>query len=318
MSLGEFDIIGKFFQRQLSSRQDVILGSGDDCAVVMPPPGKQLVMTIDALLSGVHFFPEVSAQDLAYKAVAVSLSDIAAMGGEPAWVLATLSMETVDETWLAAFAKGLFAICDEFNLALIGGDLTRGPLAVTTQLTGFVSQGAALCRDGARVGDKIYVTGTLGDAGIALAGQLQKIDLSDAIKAEVTPRLLRPSARVQAGRVLSGLASSCIDISDGLAQDLGHILKRSEVGARVDLATLPLSSALKTLPTHTALNMALTAGDDYELCFTIAPAREVDLLARQNELGVSITCIGEIRASGMQWQLNGAEFKMDHLGFQHF
>lgn len=303
MKLDEFGVIRRFFQRPGLVRDDVVVGSGDDCAVLRSPHSKQLVMTIDAMLVDRHFLRETPARDIGYKAVAVSLSDVAAMGGEPAWLLATLAIEAIDEQWLADFAEGLFEICDAYNVTLVGGDLTRGPLAVTTQLTGFVHEGAALCRDGARVGDKIYVTGTLGCAGLALAN-LQGGDYS---------RLHRPTPRVQAGLVLSRLASSCIDVSDGLAQDLGHILKHSEVGARVDVDCLPLSTA-------EAFEFALTAGDDYELCFTISPAREVELLARQHELGVQITCIGEIVAMPGAYfhTADGKEFEIGTPGFQHF
>ncbi len=168
MKLDEFGVIAKFFQRKNHQRDDVVVGSGDDCAVLMPPAGNQLLMTIDTLLADVHFFRDVNPEDLGYKSVAVSLSDVAAMGGEPAWLLASLSIEAIDEAWFASLAKGVFEICDAYNVTLIGGDLTRGSLSISTQLTGFVPFGAALCRDGARVADKIYVTRTLGDAGLAL------------------------------------------------------------------------------------------------------------------------------------------------------
>ncbi len=320
MKLDEFGIIKKFFQRNGVHREDVIVASGDDCAVLTPPANKQLIMTIDALLVDRHFLRDTPANDIGYKAVAMSLSDIAAMGGTPAWLLATLTIEERDEAWLALFAEGVFTIADAHNVSLVGGDLTRGPLAITTQLTGFVEQGAALCRDGARVGDKIYVTGTLGDAGLALADQLGQMSLSEEVSAIVKPRLLRPTPRVQAGLVLSRLASACIDISDGLAQDLNHILNGSGVGAHIDLSCLPLSTALQTIDRKTSWELALSAGDDYELCFTISPAREVELLARQDELGVRVSCIGEIVAkSGIDYHIpDGIDFTLSQAGYQHF
>ena len=319
MVLDEFGIIKKYFQQAHHSRTDVILGSGDDCAVLTPPIGQELVMTIDTLLLGRHFLASIDPADLAYKAIAVSLSDIAAMGGEPAWALVSLSLEVADQAWLEHFAQGAFEILKAHGVALVGGDFTRGPLSVTSQLSGFVPKGQAIPRSGAKVGDKIFVTGTLGDAGLALSDQLGEVSLDPLIKNLVYPRLLRPSARVAEGLALRTLASAAIDISDGLVADLGHIVKQSGVGAQILVESLPLSQALQALPLEQALPLALSAGEDYELCFTLAPEQEVAMKAFM-PVSTAVTCIGHIVAQqGIELiKSDGTLYHCHSSGYLHF
>lgn len=317
--MNEFQIIKKYFQQASALRDDVIVGSGDDCAVLLPPPGQDLLMSIDTLLAGRHFLPSIDPADLGYKSVAVSLSDIAAMAGQPAWLLVSLSLEKADESWLARFAEGILAAAKMAGVTLVGGDMTRGPLSVTTQLTGFVPKGEALLRSGARVGDKIFVTGTLGGAGLALADQLGQRSIDSAWLELVYTRLLRPTPRILEGVALRGLASAAIDISDGLLGDLGHILEQSKVGAQIVVDTLPLSPALRGLPHDEAWELALTAGDDYELCFTAPPEHEQMILAKMPPAS-AVTSIGRIvaesgakvlRSSGRAYQCSGG-------AYQHF
>lgn len=316
MKLDEFAIIKNYFQKNHHKRGDVIVDSGDDCAVLMPPEGQELLMTIDTMVVGRHFLPSIDPADLAYKAVAVSLSDVASMGGQPAWMLATLSIEVAEDLWLKRFAEGLFTILQEFGVAMVGGDLTRGPLSITTQATGFIPKGQALLRSGAKVGDKIFVTGTLGDAGLALADQLGQLTLDPISKLGVYPKLLRPTPRVAEGLALRKVASAAIDISDGFAADLSHILKQSGVGAKVFVDSLPLSSALQALPQDQARQLALSAGDDYELCFTVPPEQAVKI----KTLVPLATYVGDIVAkSGIEFLTNdGKVYHSDASGYLHF
>lgn len=319
MILDEFGIIKKFFQQAHHTRSDVIMGSGDDCAVLAPPLGQELVMTIDTLLVERHFLASMDPADLAYKAIAVSLSDIAAMGGEPAWLLASLSLEVADQAWLERFAEGVFEILKAFGVALVGGDFTRGPLSVTTQLSGFVPKGQAIPRSGAKVGDKIFVTGSLGDAGLALSDQLGERHLDPQSKSLVYPRLFRPTPRIAEGLALRSLATSAIDISDGLVADLGHIVKQSGVGARVFVESLPLSQALQSLAAEEALPLALSAGDDYELCFTLPADQEASIKALM-PVDTRLTCIGEIVAKpGIELiKADASLYDLKNQGFLHF
>lgn len=317
--LDEFGIIKKYFRKEHHTRSDVIVGSGDDCAVLSSAPDQSLVMTIDTLLEGVHFLKSMDPADIVYKAIAVSLSDIAAMGAEPAWVLVSLSMEKPDPIWLERFAQGMFDTLKMYNIALVGGDLTRGPLSLTTQLSGFVPKGQALLRSGAKVGDKIFVTGTLGDSGLALTDQLGQVNLDSMTKAQVYPHLLRPTPRLAEGLALRSLATAAIDLSDGLVADLGHIAEQSEVGAQVFVHQLPLSPALKALDSDHALRLALSAGDDYELCFTL-PAEHESTLRAKMPATTQLSCIGKIVAnSGVELvQEDGSQYPLQSHGYLHF
>ncbi len=306
--LNEFSLIEKYFTNQKVFRTDVLLGVGDDAALVTIPSNHQLVLTMDTLIEGIHFPTHTSPCDIGYKALAVNLSDLAAMGADPAWITLALTIPEVNSTWLDDFANGLFQLANEFNVQLIGGDTTRGKLSITIQAHGFVPTNQALRRDGAKVGDKIYVSGTLGDAGLGLRVARDNFDLPFDDKILVLQKLNRPAAKIKLGIMLRELANSAIDISDGLLADLNHILERSHVGARINANDIPLSKALLNLPREEALKLALTAGDDYELCFTVSPECE-------KLLPMNCYYIGEI-VEGNQLQISG--YTGDTSGYKHF
>jgi thiamine-monophosphate kinase len=270
----EFELIQHYFQHK-NKRTDVLLGIGDDAALCQVPPDMALAVSVDTLVAGVHFPLDAMAADIGYKALAVNLSDLAAMGATPAWFTLALTLPKADEKWLHAFSEGLTELAHSADIGLIGGDTTRGPLSITVQVMGLVPAGQALRRDRARPGDWVYVTGTLGDAGLGLC--VHEYALSAVHQAYVRARLHRPTPRMAWGLALRGLAQCAIDISDGLAADLGHILSRSGCGAEITLTHLPLSDALRTLPAPQAWALALGAGDDYELCFTLAPEQAARL-----------------------------------------
>jgi thiamine-monophosphate kinase len=317
-SLNEFSLIKKYFGSQNHSRADVLLGLGDDAALLQVPAGHTLVLTTDTLVEGIHFPLHTSAFDIGYKALAVNLSDLAAMGATPAWFSLALTIPFIDEIWLTGFSQGLFELANQFGVQLVGGDTTRGPLSITITAHGFLPEGKVLLRSGAKVGNKIYVSGTLGDAGLGLEIVLGKRDLPDLAKAFVLERLNRPMPRVALGQLLRDFATSAIDVSDGLVSDLKHLLERSDVGAYVDAEKLPLSIALgEHLPPQEAYRLALTAGDDYELCFTIVPHQEKEFLTQLHTQRVSCTCIGEILTQPGLSILGVSEI-CDQQGFDHF
>ena len=326
-SLNEFELINHFFKQQARYRPDVILGIGDDAALLQIPEGQLLAVTTDTLIAGVHFPENSKPFDIAYKALAVNLSDLAAMGAEPAWISLALTLPEADQVWLEEFCNGLFTLIKKFNLQLIGGDTTRGHLSITITAQGFVPANNALRRSGAKPGDKIYVTGTLGDAGLALQliknnatySACEKI-LTEKEKQFIFQRFNRPEPKVEAGLVLRNIASSAIDISDGLAADLNHILQASNVGATIIVDNLPLSSVLKKINFNDALTLALSAGDDYELCFTISPEKEQLLKSAFEKLNVFHTFIGIIEKN-TELRLHdrhGQSFVLDKQGFKHF
>jgi thiamine-monophosphate kinase len=294
MPLSEFQLIERYFTRQPVRRRETVLGVGDDCALLSVPPGMTLAVTMDTLVEGRHFPHTTAPRDVGHKALAVNLSDLAAMGAQPAWATLSLCLPEPDEGWLTEFAEGLFALAARFGVELVGGDTVRGPRVLTLQLHGWVPEGQALTRGGARPGDAVFVTGTLGDAGAGL--MIAKGELTcDATDAHyLRGRLDRPEPRIEAGLALRGVASAAIDVSDGVAADLGHVLERSGVGATLRADALPLSPALaRAVAPETAQRLALSAGDDYELCFTVAPER-IPELAR---LPVPWTQIGVIEAA---------------------
>jgi len=262
----EFQLIQRYFVRA-NEAEGVITGIGDDGAVIRPDANLDLVTVIDTLVEGVHFPADLHAADIAYRAVAVNLSDIAAMGARPRWMTLALTLAHADEAWLDAFAAGLFAAASEHDVALVGGDMTSGEkIVVSVQITGDVARDAAILRSGASPGDTIYVTGTVGDAAAWL--ELNSAGGSDDY---LRSRFCRPTARVNYGRSLRGVASAAIDVSDGLFGDLGKLLAASKVGAEIDLRTLPLSAALQSnFDSESQRRFALSGGDDYELCFTAA------------------------------------------------
>jgi thiamine-monophosphate kinase len=308
--MAEFELIEKFFKNN-GGRSDVALGIGDDCAIVEVPQKHQLAVTTDTLVSGVHFPSDTSPFDIGYKSLAVNLSDLSAMGATPAWVTLALTMPEANENWLKEFCRGFFELAKRFGVELIGGDLTRGPLSITVQAQGFLPEGKALKRSGAKVGDLIFVTNTLGDAGLAL----QKFDK------RIEDRLNRPEPRVSVGEKLLGVATAAIDISDGLAADLGHILKNSNVGATVIVDHLPLSAMLKeSVSADEAISLALNSGDDYELCFTASPENEKLVAQISHDTNVLINCIGKItsqKSLALQFE-NGKIYDGKITGYQHF
>ncbi|MDX9768018.1 MAG: thiamine-phosphate kinase [Ectothiorhodospiraceae bacterium] len=319
----EFDLIRRWFTAD-EWPANVPLGVGDDAALLDVPAGQRLAVTTDTLVCGVHFLPDVSAHDLGHKALAVNLSDLAAMGAQPAWVLLALTLPSAtDDAWLEAFSAGFLALARAHDVALVGGDTTQGPLSITVTAMGFVLPGAALTRAGAQPGDGVYVTGTLGDAALAL--HLLREGRIDAIAggSELRSRLQCPTPRIGAGLALRGLASAAIDVSDGLAADLGHILERSGVGALLHADALPRSPAFRAChsePDTEAWQFALSGGDDYELLFTLPLARESELAARFAALDVGCTRIGEIVAdAGLRvLDRDGRELPLARRGYEHF
>ncbi len=321
MSLNEFSIIERFFTRP-SRRGDVALGVGDDAALLQVPHGMQLAMSVDTLIAGRHFPLETDPEAIGYKSLAVNLSDMAAMGAKPAWVTLSLALPESDEAFIEGFAKGFFALAQEYDVELVGGDTVRGPLTCTVQVNGFVPSGEALLRSGAQPGDHIYVTGNLGDAGAGLQLKLGGSCKDEVAAASLIRRLEYPQPRVIEGISLRGIASSAIDISDGLLADLSHILDSSGCGATLQLGTLPRSTTLLNCigDDVESLRLALSAGDDYELCFTV-PQEKVDELERVTaNWSCGVSRVGEIVSeSGIALTGTNAELVHQNVsGFDHF
>lgn len=321
MSDSEFSIIEEFFTNKQKIRQDVIVGISDDAAVTSLPPGMQLVTAIDTLVNGTHFTSSTTAFDIAYKSVMVNLSDLAAMGAEPAWATLALTLPQADRQWLSSFSEGLFSALNEFNVQLLGGDTTRGPLTISVQVNGFVPQGSALLRSGATAGDKIYVTGNLGDAGLGLLLTQGGISLDEGLAERVLEKLNRPMARVKQGLALRGIANAVIDISDGLIGDLKHILDASHTGAMLYLDQIPVSQAYQSIRQHEDdLDLALTAGEDYELCICAPGSEEARLKSIFADGPCELTCIGEItQGDSLQCVSAGGDVVVCPAGgFDHF
>lgn len=321
MSLNEFSIIERYFTRP-SCRGEVVLGVGDDAALLQVPHGMQLALSVDTLIAGRHFPLDTSAEAIGYKSLAVNLSDMAAMGAKPAWVTLALSLPESDERFIEGFAKGFFALASEYDVDLVGGDTVRGPLSCTVQIHGLVAANTALLRSGAQPGDFIYVTGTTGDAGAGLKLKQGATCENSESAAQLIRRLEYPSPRVAEGLSLRGIASSAIDISDGLLADLAHILDSSGCGAELQLDAIPQSALLQQCVTdrNERLRLSLSAGDDYELCFTVPPKRvaELERVAANWQCGVSR--VGEI-VEGEGIKLSGMEsvvFSDMLSGFDHF
>ncbi len=309
MAVCEFSLIDKYFSWPLQNPVNQ-LAVGDDCALLKLPAGQQLAVTTDTMVSGVHFFPDVEPEALGHKLLAVNLSDLASMGAEPFAVTLALTLPKVDEQWLARFASGFRQLAQQFNVDLIGGDTTSGPLTLTVQAMGMLPTGSALLRSTAEPGDLIYVTGCLGDAGLGL-----KIKQGFTCSSPDLPMecFNKPWPRVQDGLFLRDKAHACIDISDGLASDLGHILKQSQVGACINWQQLPLSQQVKDYIDQTGdWSLPLTAGDDYQLCFTVSP--EYKTL-----LNNDYHCIGVIdEQPGLRIARNGTIEQFKGKGFEHF
>ena len=322
MSASEFDLIERIRSRLGTGGEGVRLGIGDDAALLAVPAGMQLAVTADTLNAGVHFPDATAPADIGWKALAVNLSDLAAMGARPAWCTLALSAPAPDPAWLDGFLDGFAALAGEHGIALVGGDTTRGPLSISITAMGWLPAGAALRRDGARTGDEVWVTGTLGDAAAALASWRDGGEAGLAAVPALRARLDRPVPRVAAGRALLPLASAAADVSDGLLADLGHICERSGVGAEIDVDALPASPALLArVPDADARRRWQAAGgDDYELCFTAAPARGEAIVAALAAIGVPVTRIGRIVAGhGVRaFGADGAALHPLLRGYDHF
>lgn len=319
--MSEFDWIAWLkneAHQKLHARSDVILGIGDDAAVCEVPSGMQLVISTDALVSGVHFPDDTLPADIGYKSLAVNLSDIAAMGAEPCWFSLALTTPNMDWHWLTQFSEGMLELATEHQMQLIGGDTTRGPLSISITVHGLVPKNQARLRSMAKVGDDIWLTGSIGDAAAALHqwknGGLQSMKLRH--------RLNRPTARVSAGLAVREYAHAMLDVSDGLAQDLGHILNASGVGAEIELGRLPVSSSLLDFypDDNTRWQLQLSGGDDYELCFTAPPSSAFAIELALSECGVSGSVIGHISESiGLRCLTpDGQLFELAQTGYQHF
>jgi len=314
---GEFELIGRHFTGRGARREDVHTGVGDDGAVVAPPPGAELVLALDTLVDGVHFPAGFDARFVGHRALAVNLSDLAAMGAEPAWALLGLTIPSPDEHWLAGFSAGFDALARRHGVALVGGDTTRGPLTVTVTLAGTVPEGAALRRDGARAGDDLWVSGTPGDAAAGLRILQGRLNAQGRAREALLARFQSPQARVALGVALRGIATACIDLSDGLLGDLGKLCAASGVGADLASRELPLSAGLCSvaLPAE-RVQFALAGGDDYELLFTADPADRARLTAL--DAGVVLRRIGAVTGGGGVL-VDGAPPARDAgHGFDHF
>lgn len=314
---GEFDLIQRIRARA-GTRGDVVLGIGDDAALLSPPPGVELVVATDTLNSGVHFPPETSPHDIGWKSLAVNLSDLAAMGAMPAWCSLSLSMPQADDAWLEGFIDGFSALAAMHDVALIGGDTTRGPLSICVSVIGFTEPGRALRRYGAEVGDEVWVSGTLGDAAAALSLWQAGREMPQALR----ERLDRPTPRIALGRALQGIAHACIDVSDGLLADIGHVCLASGVGAEIDVDALPASPSLLELAcddADTRHRWQATGGDDYELCFTASPDAAAHVEVAASRSSIAVTRIGRItRQSGVRALQDSDAWQPATTGHQHF
>lgn len=317
----EFAIIDNFFQSNGYQRKDVLLGIGDDCAITQVPAGQSLVITTDTLVENVHFLPDAPASAVAHKAVAVNLSDLASMGAEPAWLSLSLSIPKYDQSWLASFSQTLHELGEYYSVQLIGGDTVQGPLSITITAHGFVPVGQGLTRSGAKPGDLVYVTGTLGDAGVGLEIMKGQRKVSRTCHDFLVNRLNYPSPRLLAGTGIRRIASACIDLSDGIKSDLQHVLDASSCGVQLQVERLPISIALKeAVGLEHAYRYALTAGDDYELLFTVSEEQRANLEIALANYNVSATCIGQLngKTGTMTLKLNDQPYTLDADGFEHF
>ena len=326
--MSEFDLIARFFTRPVRPGGAAALGVGDDCALLAPLPGMQLAISSDMLVEGRHFFADVDPEALGHKALAVNLSDLAACGARPLAFTLALALPRVDEPWLQGFSRGLLRLADAHGCALIGGDTTAGPLNICITVFGEVPAGQALLRSGARAGDDIYVSGTLGDARLALEALLGHIHLPDELLAQARLRLERPTPRVALGLALRGIASSAMDVSDGLLGDFGHILKASGVGASIRTdETIKLiaagaypSSATGQFDQKLLHQCTLAGGDDYELLFTAPPQHRAAVAAAAAQSQTAVTCIGQVEAApGLRLlDAQGMPVENRFASFDHF
>jgi len=319
----EFDLIARHFTRVTPG---AVLGVGDDCALLAPTPGMQLAVSSDMLLEGRHFSPQDSPAGIGHKSLAVNLSDLAAMGATPRWATLSIALPEENDAWLTAFARGFFRMADLHGIELVGGDTTRGALTISITVMGEVPPGQALRRDGAQPGDDIWVSGVIGSAAMALAYRQGRLFMEQIDAARVLPALYLPTPRVELGIALRGIATSAIDISDGLLGDLGHILQRSQtsagpIGARLEFAALPTLPVVQNyLHEAVARDCVLAGGDDYELCFTAPAGRHDAVQAAARSAGVAVTRVGHITAEPglVVVDADGQPLPTERTGYDHF
>lgn len=318
--LSEFDLIAQYFTRPPRHAERVPLGVGDDCALLNPTPGMQLAISTDMLVEGRHFFPDADPGMLGHKCLAVNLSDLAAMGARPVAFTLSLALPHAKQEWLAPFSAGMLALADRHDCELIGGDTTKGPLNICVTVFGEVAPGKALRRDAARAGDDIWISGTLGDARLGLAGCRKELALDSDTLDTASARLHAPMPRVALGMALCGIARAGIDISDGLTGDLGHILERSQLGATLCVDELPTGPMLSRQPHDIRRRFALAGGDDYELCFTASPDRRDEVLSAARSAGVAVTRVGSIEPEpGLRLvDAGGSALDLKLTSFDHF
>jgi len=313
----EFDLIARYFTRTV---RHTTLSIGDDAALISPTQGHELAISVDMLVAGTHFFHDTDACKLGWKSLAVNISDMAAMGANPRWATLAIALPEVDDPWLAEFSRGLFSCADAFNVDLIGGDTTRGPLTISIQIMGETPTGQAIKRSGAKADDDIWISGSVGSAALGLNHLLKKT----TIPADVLPTCLNalhsPVPRVELGLALRGVANSCIDVSDGLMADLGHILKASNLGAAIELNNIPCHAYLHER-LHDALyqHCVLAGGDDYELVFTAAPLQRDAIIKLGKKLNLPLSLIGKTtHAPTLEVNFNHQKLNLTKRGFDHF
>lgn len=315
----EFDLIKHYFKEQMFTRRDVLVGIGDDCAIVKPQEQQNIAITTDTIVAGVHFPENTPPKAIGHKAIAVNLSDLAAMGAEPAWVSLALTMPSVDKDWLAEFSAGVFELCEYSNVQLIGGDTTQGALSITVTAQGYTPEERHISRSGAKPGDWIYVTGGIGDPALALLDIQGHIQLPEAYREQVHNKLNYPKPRILMGQMLRDYASSALDISDGLLVDLNHICESSKVGANIILDAVPISDIMKVTLGDKAIEVAINGGDDYELLFTVSETNKVAMETAIAQIGVPVTCIGQINHTNkLTTTMNETPVQINKSGFEHF
>ena len=295
--IGEFDLIERFFKTGSASNASnttLSLGIGDDCALIKPLPGEEIAITSDMLVAGRHFFADADPEKLGGKALAVNLSDLAAMGAKPLGFTLAIALPAIDTKWLEAFSKGLFAVANQFSCPLIGGDTTAGPLTISITAFGSIPTGKAIRRSGAKIDDEIWVSGTVGDARLTLAALRHEIKLSENDFKAIDHRMHQPTPRVELGMALREVASAALDVSDGLLGDLKHILQQSQLDAEIILEQLPTSATLQKQSKAIQNQFAASGGDDYELCFTAPSSKRDVILNISKELKLPLTRIGRI------------------------
>lgn len=320
MSLSEFDLIDRYFRACGAKRADVHAGVGDDAAILESPAGMELVAAVDTLVAGVHFPHGSPPASIGHRALAVNLSDLAAMGARPAWALLALTLPQAEEPWLAEFAAGLAALARAHDVALVGGDTTSGPLCVTVQVLGHVPRSSALLRSGGRAGDAVFVSGTPGDAAAGLSLEQGRLAPAGDSAAYLRERFLYPAPRLALGECLRRYASACIDVSDGLLGDAAKLARASGCGVEITYGEVPVSDALlRAVGEERARELALTGGDDYELCFSVRPALVARLLTELPPQRWGYTRIGTLRESpGADVLRDGAVMSFSHSGYDHF